>query len=171
MFEAIKTQKGFLGTLEFFPEEGKYYMDGHRSCGICLQPAYTQAQKGLCPACGQPLTIGVLHRVEALADRSEPLRPVGASDFEYLIPLPEVIAELQGRRPVAKSVQQQFQKIITRFGNEFDFLRHVPLEDIHKHLGALYAEAIRRLRRHQVGRQPGYDGLYGTISLFQPGEL
>ena len=123
MFEAMKTQKGFLGTLEFFPEEGKYHMDGHRKCGVCIEPATTQAYKGLCPACGQPLTIGVLHRVEELADRSQPQQPQGAANFEYIIPLPEIIAEIKNAGPNSKRVQQEFQQVIGQFGNEFSFLR------------------------------------------------
>lgn len=170
MFEAIKTQQGFLGTIEFFPEEGKYHMDGHRKCGVCLEPATTQAHKGLCPECGKPLTIGVLYRVEELSDRSTPQQPAGAANFEYIIPLPEIISEIRGKGPNTKDVQQQFQKIISRFGNEFDFLRQAPLEDIEKHLGPVYAEGIRRLRHRQVTPNPGYDGLYGIIHLFQPGE-
>ncbi|MEL6358474.1 MAG: UvrD-helicase domain-containing protein, partial [Bacteroidota bacterium] len=171
MFEAIKTQQGFLGTIEFFPEEGKYHMDGHRNCGVRLEPAITQAHKGLCPECGKPLTIGVLYRVEELADRPVPQQPPGAANFEHLIPLPEIISEIKGKGPNTKGVQQQFQKIIGQFGNEFDFLRQAPLEDIQKYLGPVYAEAIRRLRHQQVAPNPGYDGLYGTIHLFQPGEI
>ncbi|XWN35159.1 MAG: UvrD-helicase domain-containing protein [Roseivirga sp.] len=171
MFEAFQTGQGFLGTLEFFPEEGKYHLDGHRKCGVCLEPAATQVHQGLCPTCGQPLTVGVLHRVEELADRAQPQQPSGAANFEYLIPLPEMVAEIKGTGPNSKGVQQQFQQIIGRFGNEFAFLREAPLEDIHKHLGPVYAEAIRRLRQEQVSPTPGYDGLYGIIHVFQPGEV
>jgi len=171
MFDALKTRQGFLGTLEFFPEEGKYHLDGHRQCGVCIDPPTTQAHQGLCPVCQKPITVGVLHRVEALADRAEPQQPAGAASFEYLIPLPEIIAEIKGTGPNSKGVQQQFQQIIGRFGNEFAFLREVPTDDIHQHLGPVYAEAIRRLRQRQVSPVPGYDGLYGTIRIFQPGEI
>lgn len=171
MFAALKTQQGFLGTLEFFPEEGKYHMDGHRKCGVYAEPTTTQAYKGLCPTCGKPLTIGVLHRVEELADRPQPQQPPGAANFEYLIPLPEIISEIKGIGPSTKGVQQQFRQIIGQFGNEFALLRQAPLEDIQKHLGPVYAEAIRRLRHQQVNPKPGYDGLYGTIYIFQPGEI
>lgn len=171
MFEALKTQKGFLGTLEFFPEEGKYHMDGHRGCGVCFDPTTTQQHKGLCPACGKPLTIGVLHRVETLADRKQPQKPGHAADFEYIIPLPEIVAEIKGVGTSSKAVQKQFQHIIGLFGSELTFLRETPIVDIHKHLGPIYAEAIRRLRNHLVAPSPGYDGLYGSIRVFQPGEL
>ena len=171
MFEALKTQQGFLGTLEFFPEEGKYHMDGHRKCGVCMEPTTTQAYKGLCPACGKPLTVGVLHRVEELADRPQPQQPQDAANFEYLIPLPEIVAEIKGMGTGTKGVLQQFRQVIGQFGNEFAFLREALLEDIQKHLGPVYAEAIRRLRHQQVDPKPGYDGLYGVIHVFQPGEI
>ncbi|MEM7055769.1 MAG: UvrD-helicase domain-containing protein, partial [Bacteroidota bacterium] len=171
MFEALKTQKGFLGTIEFFPEEGKYHMDGHRSCGVCFDPNTTQQHKGLCPTCGKPLTIGVLHRVETLADRKQPQKPKHAADFEYIIPLPEIIAEIKGVGANSKAVQKQFQHIIALFGNEFALLREAPIADIHRHLGPIYAAAISRLRNHLVAPSPGYDGLYGSIHVFQPGEL
>ncbi len=171
MFEALKTQQGFLGTLEFFPQEGKYYLDGHRNCGVCLQPTTSLQYKNLCPACGKKLTIGVLHRVESLADRQESQNPAHAADFGYIIPLPEIVAEIQGLGVASKAVQKQYFHIIGLFGNEFTFLHDTPLEDIQKHLGSIYAEAIHRLRNHLVTPKPGYDGLYGTIHIFQPGEL
>ncbi len=171
MFGALQTRQGFLGTLEFFPEEGKYYLDGHRKCGICVEPSAPQIRQEMCPVCGNPLTIGVLHRVEELASRSKPQRPQGAPSFEYIIPLPEIISEIQGIGPNSKGVQQQYQKIIAQFGNELFFLRKASQEDIQKHLGPVYVEAIRRLRSQQVIRTPGYDGVYGTIRVFQPDEL
>jgi DNA helicase II / ATP-dependent DNA helicase PcrA len=171
MFKALKTRQGFQGTLEFFPEAGKYHMDGHRKCGICTDPAATQAHKGLCPVCDKPLTVGVLHRIAELADRPHPQQPEGVPHFEYIIPLPEILSEIKSTGSNSKGVQQQFGEIIGAFGNEFTFLRKVPLEDIQKHLGHVYAEAIRRLRGQQVCLTPGYDGLYGTTHVFQPGEL
>ena len=171
LFEALKTRQGFLGTLEFFPEEGKYYMDGHRKCQICTDPATTQVYQGLCPTCGKLLTRGVLHQVTALADRAQPQQPLGAPNFEYIIPLPEMIAEIKGTGPNSKGVQQQFRKIIEVFGNEFAFLREALLEDIQKHLGYVYSEAVCRLRNRKIVPTPGYDGVYGTIHVFQPGEL
>lgn len=171
MFAALKTQQGFLGTLEFFPEEGKYHMDGHRSCGICFNPTTTQQHNGLCPTCAKPLTIGVLHRVAMLADRQQPKKPHHAAEFAYIIPLAEIIAEIKGVGVSSKAVQKQFQHIISLFGNELTFLRKTPIEDIHHQLGVIYAEAISRLRNQQIAASPGYDGLYGTIRVFQPGEL
>ena len=171
LFEALKTRQGFLGTLELFPEGGKYYMDGHRKCGICIEPTITQTYQRLCPDCSQPLTVGVLHRVEELANRSKPQKPEEALNFEYIIPLPEIISEIKGMGLNSKGVQQQFRAIIKQFGNELTFLRETPLEEIQTHLGPVYAEAIRRLRDQQVIRTPGYDGVYGKIRIFKPVEL
>jgi len=171
MFEAIKTKKGFKGTYEFFPEEGKYHMDGHRKCNVCMEPRESISHNEICPVCGKPLTIGVLNRVEKLADRELPEKPAGAPGFEYIIPLPEIIAEFTGTGPASKGVQQNFIKTISRFGNEFDLLQTIPFDEIKSKGGELLAEAIRRLRSREVNPKAGYDGEYGTISIFNPGEM
>ena len=171
MFDAIRTRQGFTGTLEFFPEEGKYYCDGHRQCGICLDPEATQRHRGKCPRCHAPLTIGVLHRVRALADRPAPPDAPGAPQCEYIVPLPEILSEILGIGPSSQGVQRQYQHAISVFGSELTLLREVPLEDIEQQLGAVHAEAIQRLRTQCVTPTPGYDGLYGTVRIFQPGEL
>ncbi len=171
MIEALKTKKGFLGTYEFFPEEGKYHMDGHRKCNVSLEPWESLERNNLCPRCGKPLTIGVLHRVEKLADRESPLKPEDSPGFEYIIPLPEIIAELKGTGPAANTVQQAYTQIISTFGNEFELLHAVPLGEIKSKSGELLAEAIRRLRNHEVKPQAGYDGQYGVIRVFNPGEI
>ena len=115
MFEALKTKKGFLGTYEFFPEEGKYHMDGHRKCDVCLDPRESIKLNDICPVCGKPLTIGVLNRVENLADRENPQKPEGSPGFEYIIPLPEIIAEFTGTAPTTKAVQQTFTRYHLHF--------------------------------------------------------
>lgn len=171
MFEALKTKKGFLGTYEFFPEEGKYHMDGHRKCNISLEPQESLKLNNICPKCGKPLTIGVLHRVAKLADREMPQKPEDSPGFEYIIPLPEIIAEFTGTAPATKTVQQTFTQIISLFGNEFDLLHTIPVDEIKSKSGELLAEAIRRVRSHEVKPQGGYDGEYGVISVFNPGEI
>ncbi len=170
MFKALKTKRGFSGTYEFFPEEGKYHLDGHRKCNISMEPQESLRHNNICPVCGKPLTIGVLHRVEELADRNDPLKPQDSPEFEYIIPLPEIIAGFTGTTPAAKKVQQTFTQIISSFGNEFDLLHTIPVEEIRSKSGELLAEAIRRLRGHEVKPQAGYDGEYGVISIFSPGE-
>ncbi len=170
MFDAIRTRLGFLGTLEFFPEEGKYHLDGHRRCGVVLDPKITLEHNGLCPHCGEPLTIGVLHRVEALADREVPQRPDRAPEFEYLVPLPEILSELVGTGPGSKAVAEQYRLLLAAFGSEFALLREAPLDDVERRFGPVLAEALRRMRSGQVSAQAGYDGEYGVIRFFRPGE-
>jgi DNA helicase-2/ATP-dependent DNA helicase PcrA len=171
MFNALKTKTGFLGTYEFFPEEGKYHLDGHRKCGIVFEPETTDQYNGICPVCNKPLTIGVLHRVERLADRKKSEKPENSPGFHYLIPLPEIISEIKDSGPESKSVQKMYRQIISEFGNEFTFLREVPVDEIQKKYGFVLAEALRRMRENEVKPIPGYDGEFGTIKVFNEGEL
>ncbi len=171
MFNALKTKVGFLGTYEFFPEEGKYHLDGHRKCGIVFEPETTSQYDGICPVCKKPLTIGVLHRVERLADRNKAKKPESSPGFSYLIPLTEIISEIKDSGPESKTVQQMYRQIISEFGNEFTFLRDVPVDDIRKKCGFVMAEAIRRMRENEVKPIPGYDGEFGIIKVFNKGEL
>ncbi|MFR1519310.1 MAG: UvrD-helicase domain-containing protein, partial [Clostridia bacterium] len=168
---ALHSGDGFLGTIEFFPEEGKYHLDGHRSCGVCLAPADTARQGGLCPVCGKKLTIGVEHRVEELADRAEGFRPAHAKPFERLAPLPEVIAASAGGSAAGKKTAEQYEQMLRRLGTEFYILRSAPLEEIERTAGACVAEGIRRLRKGQVTLKAGFDGEYGAVSLLTPAEI
>lgn len=168
---AIQKGDGLSGTIEFFPEEGKYHMDGHRKCNLCLSPSETEACAGKCPVCGRKITIGVSHRIEQLADRPEGFVKDGAKGFESLVPLPEVIAASMGVSSGSKKVQKEYEKMLQRIGPEFEILRTVPLEEIRQKSGFLIAEGIERLRSGEVERIPGFDGEYGTIKLFQPYEL
>ena len=168
---AVRTGEGFEGTIEFFPEEGKYHLDGHRSCGVCLTPAETAERNGLCPVCGKKLTIGVEHRVEELADRPAGVRPDSARHFESLAPLPEVIAASTGVSAGSKKVLELYEHMLHTLGAEFSILRDLPAEEIERVAGPCVAEGIRRLRRGQVARRPGFDGEYGTISLLTPAEI
>jgi DNA helicase-2/ATP-dependent DNA helicase PcrA len=171
LFNALKLRNGFLGTYEFFPQEGKYHLDGHRKCGVILDPAETIRHKGICPVCGQPLTVGVLNRVESLSDRQQPEKPGNAAGYKYLIPLPEILAEIKGAGPTSKAVQRAFQQTLSIFGNEFSLLNEVPLEDIRKQGDILLSEAISRMRKGDVSPQSGYDGVYGVIKVFKDGEI
>lgn len=171
LVRAIRTGEGFQGTLEFFPEEGKYHLDGHRGCGVCLTPAETLERGGLCPVCGKKLTIGVEHRVEALADRPAGFRPENARPFESLAPLPEVIAASTGLSAAGKKTQARYEQMLCDLGPEISILREVPVEDIARAAGPCVAEGIRRLRLGQVERRAGFDGEYGVISLLTPAEI
>ncbi|WP_434309938.1 UvrD-helicase domain-containing protein [Hominifimenecus sp. rT4P-3] len=168
---AINQGEGLAGTLEFFPEEGKYHFDGHRKCGLSLDPKEAMQYGNICPVCGKKLTIGVLHRVEELADREEGYIAKQAKHFESLVPLPEVIAASIGGSAAGKKVQQQYGQMLYRLGAEFPILREVPVEDIRKVAGPLVAEGIKRLREGKVERTPGFDGEYGTIHLLDTQEM
>jgi len=170
LFNAIKTGKGFGGTYEFFPEEGKYFRDGHRNCGISFTPQESKAHKGICPVCGRLLTIGVLNRVEKLVDRPTAVPPAGTAGFKYIIPLPEILSELNGVSAESKKVQEAFLAVLSVFGNEFNILNEVPVQDISR-FHPLLGEGIRRMRHQQVQRIAGYDGVYGVIRLFSEEEL
>ncbi len=161
----------FYGTLEFFPEEGKYHCDGHRACKVCMQPAETKAVSGICPGCGGRITVGVLHRVEALADRGEGFMPPGAKHFERLVPLHEVIAASMGMTAASRKVKEQYNNLIHTLGPELFILRQAPLSDIKQEAGVLIAEGISRLRSGKVEIQPGYDGEYGKIKLLDKAEI
>jgi DNA helicase II / ATP-dependent DNA helicase PcrA len=167
---ALETGTGHAGSVEFFPEEGKYHVDGHRKCGVRMEPRETREHGGTCPECGKPLTVGVLSRVEELADRPEGIRPDGAAGFRSLVPLPEIMSEILGAGPKSKKVLEQIDKLTAALGPELVILQDVPLDDIEVH-SPLLAEAVARLRRGEVTREAGYDGEYGVIRLFEPGEL
>lgn len=168
---AIQTGKGLSGTIEFFPEEGKYHMDGHRKCSLCLTPSETMKYQGKCPVCGRKITIGVSHRVEELADRPEGYVREGAKAFESLVPLPEVIGASFGCSSTSKKVEKEYLRMLSELGDEFSILRSLPEEEIRRVSGTRIAEGIRRLRQGQVERIPGFDGEYGIIRLFSPEEL
>lgn len=170
LVRAIRTGEGFGGTIEFFPEEGKYHLDGHRNCGVCLTPAETAARGGVCPVCGKRLTVGVEHRVEELAARPEGFRPPEARPFERLIPLPEVIAASTGLSPAGKRTAALYETLLGALGPEFYVLREAPIGDIAQAAGPLAAEGVRRLRQGQVALRPGFDGAYGTVTLLSPEE-
>ncbi|NLE66383.1 MAG: hypothetical protein GX608_03085 [Lentisphaerae bacterium] len=166
---ALATGEGYGGTVEFFPEEGKYHADGHRACSVRLDPVETRERKGLCPVCGKPVTVGVLSRVEALADRPSGYRPPGASDFCGVIPLREVLAELLETSPASKAVARAYSETLERFGPELAILRHVPPDALRE--APALADAIARMREGRVVREAGYDGEFGVIRVFKPGEL
>jgi len=125
-----KDPKKFLYTIEFFPEEGKYHYDGHRNCNVRTSPEESKKYNNICPNCGRPLTIGVLSRVEELADKPEGFQPEGAIPFKSLVPLPEIIGEVFGVDSGTKRVFQEYQKLIEKFGSEFYILLEAKREDL-----------------------------------------
>ena len=162
---------GFGGTLEFFPEEGKYHADGHRNCGVCLTPEETERAGGLCPVCGKKVTVGVWHRAAQLADRPEGFKPKDAAPFESLVPLPEVIAASTGFSAAGVKTAGRYEAMLRQLGPEFVILRQTPLEDIEQAAGPSVAEGIRRLRQGAVEVSPGYDGAYGKVSILSAADI
>lgn len=169
---ALETGIGYVGTVEFFPEEGKYHLDGHRKCDIRLTPEETRALGGRCPVCGGALTVGVMHRVAELADRPvDAPPPATAGAVRSLVPLAEILSELLDSGPATKTVRAAFDALLAGLGPELHILEAAPLEDVAKAASPLLAEALARLRRGQTRRQAGYDGEYGVIRLFEDDEL
>ncbi len=170
MRRALETGDGYVGTVEFFPEEGKYHMDGHRACGVCFDPVQTIAHGGRCPVCGKPLTVGVAHRIEALADRELGVPPPTAGEAVHLVPLPEMLAEILGCGVASQRVTRAYNRVSAELGPDFTILGETPVDDIRR-VDPLLAEAVDRLRAGRVIRQAGYDGEYGVIRMFEEGEL
>jgi uncharacterized protein (TIGR00375 family) len=172
IFEALKSgdQKSYLGTIEFFPEEGKYHYDGHRKCGIRWDPKTTLAHNGICPACGKSVVVGVMHRVEVLADREEGEKPARFHPFVSLIPLPEILAQVHSVGPNSKMVNQNYEWLLSKLGSELFILQDLPLEDIKRVGGVRLGEGIRRMRSRELSIAAGYDGEFGTIRLFEEDE-
>ena len=168
LFNAVQKGTGLEGTIEFFPEEGKYHYDGHRKCGVCLSPREAEKYNGICPVCGKKLTMGVDHRILQLSDRDEgaAAMPESGRPYESLVPLPEVISACVGFSTASKKVQGRYEMLLKKLGAEFPILREVPQEDIRTVGGEALAEGIRRLRAGEVVRKPGFDGEYGKIELF-----
>ncbi|MGH7158068.1 MAG: endonuclease Q family protein [Candidatus Saccharimonadales bacterium] len=166
---ALKTNdQRLVGTIEFFPEEGKYHLDGHRLCNVRFWPEETRRVNGICPVCAKPLVVGVHNRLEELATRPSDHQPERPKRVEYIIPLAEIIAELKNTKSTAgKAVQAEYHNVIERLGDEFGVLRNVPVAAIEAAGFPLLALAIDRLRKGDVVRDPGYDGVFGTIKVFK----
>ena len=161
-----KDKSRFLYTVEFFPEEGKYHFDGHRMCGIRWSPKETKEHSGKCPKCGRQVTVGVVNRVENLADRPQGFKPEGAIPFKRLIPLDEIIADTKGVAKTSISVAREYQAALAKLGTEFEVLMRLNKDDLLKGLSPKAAEGVLRVREGKVDIKAGFDGEYGTISIF-----
>jgi uncharacterized protein (TIGR00375 family) len=160
----------FLGTIEFFPEEGKYHLDGHRKCSLRLWPRETIKNKGICPVCGKPLTCGVLYRVEELADRPQGLKPEKYHPYVNMIPLVEVLAEIFDVGSGSKRVLKHYRALLEKFGSEFSILRSIEPDNLVQAGIPMLDEALRRIRQNKIEISPGYDGEFGGITIFHPSE-
>lgn len=168
IMEILKTrdQKRFLKTIEYFPEEGKYHFDGHRKCHICLSPAETRDCHNICPRCGRKLTVGVLNRIDTLADRPEGYHPEHAVPFIKLVSLQKIIAESMGVRTQTKKVKQEYNRLINHGQNEFRILMDLTEEEMSTFIPERILEGILRVRKGNVTITPGYDGLFGKVEIF-----
>jgi len=162
-----KDNKRFLSTVEFFPEEGKYHYDGHRNCNIRSSPAETRKNKNICPVCGKPLTVGVMNRVEELADRPEGFIPEGNIPYKRMIPLLEIIADVLGLGANSKRVDAEYRAIVPRLGTEFEVLTEVRKGELLKKTPQKIAKAIINVRNGSVNILPGFDGEYGKIEILK----
>ncbi len=170
--EAIrrKNPHQVLFTIEFFPEEGKYHYDGHRNCGILFSPKETRKHKDLCPVCGKRLTVGVMNRVEELADRREGTIPNKAIPALHLVPLDEIIADAMGVGANSVSVEKEYLRLVECGGSEFDILLELSPEELASFTPPLILEGIMRVREGRLKITPGYDGVFGKIQIFSPEE-
>jgi uncharacterized protein (TIGR00375 family) len=164
--EAIKTRKGFLETIEFYPQEGKYYGDGHRACNIYMDSKDSLRYNEICPVCGKPLTVGVMNRIEKLADQPEGFIPENPVPFRSIVPLKEIIGEALGIGSGTKGVDKEYQKLISAFKSEFNILLDVPFEDLKEVISSNIVDGIKRVREGKVNISPGFDGEYGKVKIF-----
>ncbi len=158
-------------TYEFYPEEGKYHFDGHRNCGIRFSPNESKRHNNICPVCRRKLTLGVMHRVNDLADRDGNTPPKNAVPFENLVPLEEIISKSLGKGPYTKAVGEVYWKLIKKFGNELSVL-HIERGKLGELAGEKIADGIERMRKGKIRVLPGYDGVYGEVDVFkEPGKI
>jgi len=166
IYDNIKNKKGMVETIEFYPEEGMYHFDGHRDCKFSCEPAESRKLKNVCPVCKKPLIIGVLNRVEELADRPNGYKPKNAVGFKKLVELDKIIAEMfnvKSRSSIA--VQKEYAALIAKFGPELDILLNLDLQKLAQEDNRI-SEGIRRVRAGELVIKPGFDGQYGEINIF-----
>ncbi|TSC96196.1 MAG: DNA and RNA helicase [Parcubacteria group bacterium Athens1014_10] len=161
-----KDKSKFLYTIEFFPEEGKYHFDGHRLCGIRFSPNQTKKNNYLCPVCKKPLTVGVMHRVDKLADREENFIPKNHIPFKNLVPLREIIAEGLDKKKGTKGVEIEYRSLIEKGKSEFNILLDLSFDELSSITLPKIAEGIKKVKKRDLKIEPGYDGIYGTVKVF-----
>lgn len=166
--DIIKTKdsKRFLYTIEFFPEEGKYHFDGHRKCKIVINPFEKKYPDNICPVCNKKLTIGVMNRVDELADRPTDFQNQNFPKEKYIVPLQQIIAEALESTPASKKVQREYHEIVGHFGSEFKILLDMEESDLEKNFHSKIADGIKRVRKGNINIEPGYDGVFGKVKIF-----
>lgn len=170
--EILKTKDKarFLYTIEFFPEEGKYHWDGHRACHARLSPEEAKKINNKCPECGKSITIGVMHRLDSLADRKDGFELEASPSFKSVVPLTEIIGETIGVGPDSVAVEKEYFQLIKNFGNEFKILLEMPEDELKDKCPPRIFKGIMNMRKGDVEKLPGYDGEYGEIRVFKKGE-
>lgn len=170
--EALEDRQGMnlAGTFDMYPQAGKYHYDGHRKCGISWNPLETLQHGGICPECGKQVTVGVTHRVVELSDRADVLERPNRKPFHSIIPLKEMLSELEQVGENSKRIARLYETHVTKAGSEYQLLHYLPIGVIRDEHGEALAEAIRRMRNHQVFIHEGYDGEYGKVQVFRPEE-
>lgn len=167
ILSAIKENENVSHTIEFFPEEGKYHLDGHRKCGIRLKPKEAEKLNNICPKCRKKLTLGVSHRVEELASRAKGFKPENTPSFIHTIPLQEIIGKALGIKTLySKKIWQVFNKLVKKFGSEYTVVFNTPREELEEIVSTHIVDAILRVRKEQVTILPGFDSQYGEIAIF-----
>ena len=172
IFDIIRNceTKKFLFTIEFYPEEGKYHYDGHRDCKVRFSPAESKKHRGICPQCGKKLTLGVMNRVDKLADYDDGRKPKNFVPYKSIVPLDEILAEVFDQGVKTKKVNEAYEAMINKLGTEFEILLDTPVEEIKTHFGEMAGEAISRVREGRMIVEPGYDGEFGTVKIFSQEE-
>ncbi len=169
--EALKTSdERFSGTFDMFPQEGKYHYDGHRKCKVCWDPVQTMKHHSICPVCGKKVTVGVVNRIVELSDRVNIEERPNRKPFYSIIPLSEILAEIEGVGEKSQKVKKQYEQLIAKAGSEFNILHFLPVEQLKEMGGEVLSEAIQRMRNHQIIIKEGFDGEYGEIKVFHPDE-
>jgi len=171
-FKPLPSQGSYLDyTIEFYPEEGMYHLDGHRNCGVCFTPEETKKNKSICPKCKKDLVVGVMNRVQELADRPVGFKPEGVPGFKKLVELDKIIAEtfnIKSRN--SKRVQAEYANLINKVGSEMKILLDEPLDNLKKAALPQIVEGIKRVREGKVVIKPGFDGQYGSVKIFSEKE-
>ncbi len=163
--KALKGKKGLLFTIEFFPQEGKYHYDGHRKCNVRLSPKESMLNNNICPVCGKVVTIGVMHRIEELADKEEGRIPKNAIPYKHIVPLDEIISQVMKVGKKSKKVREVYLELVEKWGGELNILLNLNEELIKENFPYSLGEAILNMRKENVEITPGYDGVYGEINI------
>ena len=166
--EGNKTK--LVGTIEFFPQEGKYHYDGHRLCKVSWHPKETKEHSGICSVCGRRVTVGVVSRVNDLSNREDGAKPAGAPEFKSFVPLEEIIASCFGVGTASKKVSELYEKLLKSFGNEFEILLNTDTTEVAQESLPIIGEGLKRIREGKLHIEPGYDGEFGKVEIFSEDE-